>query len=486
MLTTALDYETFYSKTYTIKDLGNFAYCQHPEFDPYMLTCATDAKDLWCGNPIDFDYEAVNGATWVMANAGFDIAVTDRIYELNPTLDVAVPIEIFDVLDLARFLGYPGSLAGASLHMLGKSLDKATRTNAKGKHWNDMTPEFQKEMSTYALRDAQVTLEIWQEYGHLWPELERELSRLTREMCKQGVPVDINGIEVDIKNLKILLSRARALIPWKIEDDGKGALSRKGVAAECAKAGITPPKSMAKDSEEFDEWLRQHGDNHKWARAMGQYRSTNTQLKRLEGMQARAIVKTGWMPFGLKYCGAHTRRDSGDQGVNLQNPSKVAMFEKEMRAYLGIAEGEMLDQVYGIDIRGKIMAPEGKILGVVDLAAIEPCALSVLALDWDLAYLLESGMDPYEAWARVHHGYTDPRPLKDVDTDLRALCKVEVLLLGYGGGPDKLVSSALSKFNMVIDPVEAVKIVADFRKVEFIPALWKKLEIGKASCRERV
>lgn len=482
-LIAAIDYETFYSKEYSVKDLGNYGYTHHPEFDAYMISVATNRGDLWVGHPKDFNYADVDGAIWIMANAGFDLAVTDRLIELDIIPKVA-PSEVFDVLDLSRYLGFPGNLAGATKHLLGRTMDKGTRDKAKGKHWHEMTAEFQKEMTTYAGGDCICTRDIWLAKGHLWPAHERELSRITREMCRRGVPVDIAGIKKDIRALESLLWMVRTQIPWA-SDPETPILSKKAMALECRKNGIEPPKSMAKDSEEFDAWLKAHGDDYRWARAMGSYRSINIQLKRLKSMLARTIEGTknpdeGWMVFGLKYCGAHTLRDSGDMGVNVQNFSKHIMFEKEMREMFGKVDAPA-DEVFGLDMRGKIMAPEGKLLAVCDLSAIEPCCLAVLAEDWDFVELLKKGMDPYEAWARVHHGFKGSRSLKEVNPKMRDYMKVEVLGLGYGAGSDKLKVMAKQWIGVDLSDSEAQKIVHDFRATKFIPDLWDKLESAMKS-----
>lgn len=476
----SLDTETYYDKkSYTIRDLGNNAYVNHPEFNCYMLTVATDQGDTWCGPPENFDWPVIEGAEQVYANAGFDLAVIRRLAELGKIPKLQEPPKIWDVLDLARYLGFPGNLAGASKQMLGKTLDKGTRDTANKKHWNEMTPDFQKEMSTYALRDAQVTLEIWLQYGHLWPQHERDLSRITREMCARGVPVDVEGIRNDIRSLETLLWKVRTQIPWKIEEDGKGALSKKSLAIECRKHNIEPPKSMAKDSELFDAWLKQHGEKLPFARAMGSYRSINGQLKRLKAMLVRSVedgeTGQGWMSFGLKYGGAHTLRDSGDAGVNVQNFSREPMFEKEMRDMLSKQDAPA-DEVYGIDMRGKIMAPEGKILAVCDLSAIEPCCLAALSENWNMVELLNQGMDPYEAYARLYEGYTDPRPLKEVDTKLRQVDKVKVLGLGYGAGPDKLMIIAKTLAGLDLTKEEATYMVYNYRDQTKIKDFWDKLE----------
>lgn len=490
-LTVSLDYETFYSNDYSIRDLGNYGYTHHPEFDPYLITAATEDSEVWGGSPLDFDYPCVDGAIWIMANAGFDCSVTEALIEAGKIPPVK-PLAVYDVLDLARYLGFPGNLAGATSAMLGVKLDKAVRDSAKGRHWKDMTPDQQSTMMRYAKRDAIYTLEIWKKYNHLWPEWERELSRLTREMCARGLPVDLDGIDKDIESLETLLWKVRTQIPWA-EDPDATVLSKKQVAIECRKHNVLPPKSMAKDSEEFEEWLRKHGDNFKWARAMGSYRSVNGQMKKLRAMRARCKVNpngTGTLIYGLKYFGGHTGRDSGDMGVNVQNFSRKPMFESEMREMLDVWAEQFDDgtfvmnpgSVYGIDMRGKIMAPEGKILGVIDLSAIEPCVLCTLAEDWEMVDLLKKGMDPYEAQGRVDGSYTDPRPLKDVDPDLRQHKKVDVLGMGYGAGPEKvqIIAKTLAGLDLTLDQSRAA--VYQFRSRRFIPNLWTSLENDMRSC----
>jgi hypothetical protein len=307
-------------------------------------------------------------------------------------------------------------------------------------------------------------------------------------------PADARSISKELKmtfeSLETLLWKVRTQIPWA-EDPDAVVLSKKQVAIECRKHDVLPPKSMAKDSEEFEEWLRKHGDNFKWARAMGSYRSINGQMKKLRAMRDRCRINpdgTADLIYGLKYGGAHTLRDSGDQGVNVQNFSRKPMFEDEMREMLGVSverrEGKYIvdpDKSYGIDMRGKIMAPDGKLLGVIDLSAIEPCVLNTLADDREMVDLLKKGMDPYEAQGRVDGSYTDPRPLKDVDPDLRQHKKVDVLGMGYGAGPEKvqIIAKTLAGLDLTLDQTRAA--VYRFRSRKFIPNLWNRLETDMRS-----
>lgn len=470
MNTYAVDYETFYSKDYGIGLLGNYKYVHDPRFDAYLLSVVGDNNFEWVGNPKEFDWSILNNQIVVAHNAGFEQAVTTRLCELGIVPDGLSFAQLYDTADLAAYLTVPRSLAEAVKHLFGVKLDKGTRDRAKGKHWNEMTPAFQAEMRDYGLSDSRWELKIWQKYNHLWPEHERRISEETRERCNKGLPVDVPAVEKAIKTLDFVLWKVRSQIPWGDDPETK-PLSPKAVAAECRKHKIDPPKSMAKDSEEFAEWLKQNGDLLPWAKAIGQYRSVNSFLKKLKTMQVRT-KDDGWMPYGIKYGGAHTMRDSGDSGFNPLNLPRERLFADLIKE-AGVSDP---DYDKGLDVRGLITAPEGYRLGVVDLTAIEPCVLAVFAEDWEFVERLRAGMDPYEAWARTHSGYTDPRPLKEVDSKFRYMEKTKVLGLGYGAGPDKYMVIAKNLAKLDIPYSEAYKIVQAFRATKKIPTLWNKLE----------
>jgi DNA polymerase len=74
-------------------------------------------------------------------------------------------------------------------------------------------------------------------------------------------------------------------------------------------------------------------------------------------------------------------------------------------------------------------------------------------------------------------GYTDPRPLKDVDKALRQLSKARVLGLGFGCGARKFQLVAKMMAGLEISEDEAERIVADYRASNpAIVRLWLRLE----------
>lgn len=134
-------------------------------------------------------------------------------------------------------------------------------------------------------------------------------------------------------------------------------------------------------------------------------------------------------------------------------------------------------EVAGVDIRNLIEAPAGNTLVICDLAQIEARCLPYLAKDHDLLKLIASGIDIYEAHARISMGYNDPRPLKDVDPKMRQMAKVRVLGLGYGTGAAKFQVIAKIMAGLDISLQEAQETVQAYRDSNpKITALWRKMD----------
>jgi DNA polymerase len=182
----------------------------------------------------------------------------------------------------------------------------------------------------------------------------------------------------------------------------------------------------------------------------------NRLLTVVEAFRDRNIE--GVLPYSLKYCGAqHTGRFSGDTGLNVQNLPKKPLE--------------------GVDARGFIVPREGYKFIISDYSAIEPRVLAWLSGNRALLELLAKGMDIYEAHARATMGYRDPRPLKEVDPQMRQLSKVRVLGMGYGLGPWKFMSIYKQWTGEEISAPRAETAVNDFRSSN--PQLvnfWRRLD----------
>lgn len=321
--------------------------------------------------------------------------------------------------DMCVYFQYQRNLKGAAKEILGVDMSKEVRENLKGKTWDDlMALDEVKQTLEYALDDSKYTFQIWEKLHKDWPDAEKELSRMTRLMAWEGLPVCLNTIDAGVQRLEKELFEAKQALPWygEIDPDTKKeyvVYSKKAMAIECRKAGVEPPKSLAQGSEELAKWISEHGDKLTFVAAMQNYNRINMHLKRLRAMEAR-LTPENRMSYSLKYFGADaTGRWSGDAGFNVQNMPREAK--------------------YGVDIRSCINAGEGKTFVVADLANIEPRITAFVARDHDTLDMIRSGMSVYEAHARQTMGWTGGK-LKDEDPELYMLAKVRVLQLGYGSG----------------------------------------------------
>jgi hypothetical protein len=449
METAAVDFETFYDGDVGVETLGVWHYCRHPEFDAYLVTIATTTGIKYCGRPEDFDWSTISGADWrwVSHNRSFDQPVYESLVE-SDKVPHHFPTVWECTADLSAFLGAPRNLKNASAELLKADVSKDTRNKMKGQRWENMDAAFRKEVEEYAIKDAELCLDLWVKYGDLWPEQERWLSRETTRMCLQGVPLNRSMIDDRIEHLKVLLWEARIKLPW-VEDD-RPTLSAIALAEECHKVGITPPPSLAEDSAECEAWEKEHGDKYPWVSAMRQYRKCNILLKKLETMRKR-LRPDGWMSYGLKYFGATTGRDSGDAGLNMQNLQRAESF--------------------GVNVRGLIEAPKGYSFVISDLSQIEPRCLSWLAGDMDMLDFIAKSSDLYEAQARAWGFWDKEESLRTDTTGIRHLVKQLNLGLGYGMG--------IKRFCEVtgLEQHKAGELVALYRrKNPKVLALWKRLE----------
>jgi hypothetical protein len=450
MPTYAIDFESYYSKDCTVGDMGAWHYARAT--DIYLVSIAGDDGLRFVGHPKDAPWIIVNGQTWVMHNAAFDMTLLGCLIE-KETVPVVSPQELFDTADMTAFLGFPRSLKEASHFLLGTEVSKDVRDKMKGKQWESMTADFQEEVRKYALADAENTLKLWLEHGAKWPEDERNISRMTREMTMRGVPVNANRLQESLEVLAKTSTETRDLLPWHPE---RPALSLHAVRDQCAIEGIWAPDSFAEKEEQAQVWEEEFADRYPWVKAIREHRKANKHLKTIETMLSRTRPN-GRMGYDLKYFGATTGRDSGSGGWNAQNMPR--------------------DVVSGVDIRSMIEAPEGKMLVVCDLSQIEARCICWLAKDRRTLDILRSGVDVYEAHARATMGYTDPRPLKEVDKSMRQLAKARVLGLGFGCGANKFQVVAKMMAGLVIEPSEAERIVREYRDSnQRIVALWRALQ----------
>ena len=72
METYALDFESYYDKSCSIKKLGPLGYFSHPDFDAYMVSVVGGNGYEFVGHPKDFDWSILEGNIVLSHNASFD------------------------------------------------------------------------------------------------------------------------------------------------------------------------------------------------------------------------------------------------------------------------------------------------------------------------------------------------------------------------------------------------------------------------------
>lgn len=444
----AVDYESFYSDEYSLRKLSTFSYCNDPRFDAYLVAVYTPSFE-WVGNPRDFNWELLRGKTLLAHNALFETCVTDRL-QRDGVIPKGLPrFNWTDTADLAAYLLCKRALDVAVRELLGRTVDKSMRSNMKGLRFNELSTEDRERMLAYAANDAKECYALWLKYGHQWPESEQRISRMSREAGIRGMRLNTDALDKALSDIRVQLFEAERSIPWDFRDSGyKTPFAPSMLRAECMRAGIPYPASTAKNSEDFDKWMEEYGNKTAWAPLLGTWRSMNALQSKLETL-AETRTTDGRYPFALKYFGGHTGRWSGDEGFNMQNMYKEAIF--------------------GIDLRSLFLPDEGCQLLVADYSAIEPRLLWWQVGDQRMLNLLRAGFDAYHAHAASTMGWPSDKPLKALyeakDPDAVAiypLAKARVLGLGYGCGYKKFHKLA-NQWGIPLTLAQAETAVYDYR-----------------------
>lgn len=412
--TYALDFESSYDNECSITTLGPRGYFSHPNFDAYMVTVVGDDGYTYAGSPRDFDWSLLNGSVVLSHNASFDESL--YLYGVEQGwFKPCSPAEWHCTADMTAFLGLPRALKNASAAVFGLTVDKTVRDNMKGKRWESMSEDFRKEVTEYAIKDSELCLRLWQALAEKWPQRERDISTLNRKIGQRGLPMDTDLLAKNLAHIKTELFEAEQAIPWTKDST---PLSRKAFNAQCRAQGITPPSSLAQDSEEADKWFAAHQQACPWARAVQSYRRINAFMRKLESFDA-GTMPDGRYYGGIMYFGSTTGRFSGSGGnANLQNLPREEMF--------------------GVNFRSMIRPAAGRKLVVIDLSQIEVRTLCWLARDEKALNLIRESEDIYHAFG-VLLGLHDPAngQLKEYDKTLRHKVKSIVLGCGYGMGADR-------------------------------------------------
>jgi DNA polymerase len=452
-----LDFETYYSQTFSLSKMTTEEYVRSPEFETIgVAVCEQGGDPLWfSGTKADtkkfLDSFELDKHLVVAHNAMFDMAILNWQFDIRPK-------GIADTLSMARAIH--GTEVGGSLAKLAEHYGlgvKGTEVlNALGKRRIDFNTQDLAQYGEYCKNDVVLTMGLFAELSAGFPPIELRLIDLTIRMFSE--PVLELDKELLVAHLESVKKKKEDLM--KLVEANRDQIMSNDQFAEALKAlGATPPTKIspatgketwafAKTDEGFKELLEhENGAVQALVSARLGIKSTieETRTERFIG-----IADRGLLPIPLRYYAAHTGRWGGDDKVNLQNLPRNS------------------------PLKGSICAPDGYKIIDSDSSQIEARTLAWLAEQNDLVDAFERGEDVYKIMASSIYVKTQ----EEISKDERFVGKTTILGCGYGMGSTKF-QAQLKTFNVEIEDGEASRIIKVYRETyDWIPTLWSKA--GKA------
>jgi DNA polymerase bacteriophage-type len=423
-----IDFETRWDrKDYTLSKMTTEQYIRDERFKAFGM-CMKFLNDEepaeWV--PHDRIPDVLKTYNWnntaVLAhNAQFDVAILSWVYGVKPCF-------VFDSLSMARALR--GIEVGNSLAKLADEYGLPPKGNAV--HSTDglleLTPEIEKELADYCAHDTYLCEEVFKRLVQGYPAKELRLIDMTLKMFTNPV-LDLDK-EMLSEAIKEERTKRHALLN-KLGIEETALASNQQFADVLQSMGVEPPTkvskttgrktlALAKNDALFQALL--NSDNEDVALLCEARLAVKSTLERTRAQRFLDIASRGSLPVPLNYYGAHTGRWSASKGsgLNLQNLKR------------------------GSFLRKAIMAPEGYMLVVCDLAQIEPRVLAWLAGYDAMLDIFRAGGDPYAAFGAQMFGI--PGLSKDSHPDLRQSAKSALLGAGYGLGWSAFAAQLLTGF----------------------------------------
>lgn len=448
-----IDFETYYSQTFSLTKVTTEEYIRSPEFETIGVAVQVDGEEpQWCTgtkatikkflDSFELDKNLV-----VAHNAMFDMAILNWQFDIRPKA-------IADTLSMARAIH--GTEVGGSLAKLAEHYQLGVKgeevLKMLGKRRLDISPSDMDKYGEYCVNDVVLTLELFKRLSAYFPPAEFRLIDLTiRMFTEPTLCLDKNAL---LTHLDTVQKKKLALMAF-IEADKTEIMSNDKFAELLTKMGVTPPRKIsattgketwafAKTDEGFKELL-EHTDPGVQALASARLGVKST-IEETRTQRFIEIAGRGLLPIPLRYYAAHTGRWGGDDKVNLQNLPRSSM------------------------LKYAIKAQEGHVVIDSDSSQIEARTLAWLAEQNDLVDAFEKGEDVYKIMASAIYNKQEA----SISKDERFVGKTTILGAGYGMGAKKF-QAQLKTFGVDLSEGETQRIISVYReRYEWIPLLWRK------------
>ena len=450
-----IDFETYYSQTYSLSKITTEEYIRGSEFETIGFAIQEEGGEPhWYSGTkaqlkIALDKYELDKNLVIAHNAMFDMAILSFIFDIRPKA-------IVDTLSMARAIH--GTEVGGSLAKLSEHYKlgvKGTEVlQAQGKRRIDFNAEDLVKYGEYCKNDVVLTMGLFENLSAGFPPSELRLIDLTiRMFTEPSLWLDGNILydhlgDIQVKKLKCLEHYAK-------ED----LMSNDKFAVLLQERRVEPPRKIsnvtgkeawafAKTDEGFKELLEHENEEVQiLATARLGVKSTIEETRTERFIE---ISQRGLFPIPLRYYAAHTGRWGGDDKVNLQNLPRGSMLKKA------------------------IMAPPGSVIVDSDSSQIEARTLAWLAEQNDLVDAFERGEDVYKIMASSIY----VKAQEEISKDERFVGKTTILGCGYGMGSAKF-KAQLKTFNVEIEDGESNRIIKVYRETyDWIPQLWRQAGVA--------
>ena len=386
-----IDFETYYSKEYTLSKMTTEAYVRDPRFEVIGVGVKVNdhPTDWYSGdnpgrflNSLSYKDKAI-----LCHNTVFDGAILSWHFGIKPKLWL-------DTLSMARPLhnvSVGGSLKNLVSHYrLGAKGDEVI--HALGKRRKDFSPDELKRYASYCVNDVDLTYQLFQKMkGRFTPEELRIIDIIMRMYTEPTIELDQPMLQ---QHLDEVVDRKSNLVADLgldcTEVEAKATLMSNEKFASFLKAyGVEPPMKLSpktqklayafsKSDKEFTALL-EHEDT-RVQNAVAARLGVKSTIEQSRTQSLIGVAERGKLPIMLNYYGAHTGRFSGGDKMNLQNLPR------------------------GGTLRKSLCAPKGKVLISCDSSQIEARMVAWVSDQSDLLQAFREGRDVYSEFASEVYG----------------------------------------------------------------------------------
>jgi DNA polymerase I-like protein with 3'-5' exonuclease and polymerase domains len=461
-----IDFETYYSREYSLSKMTTEEYIRSPFFEVIGVAVkVNDNQTEWASGTHEQLKAWLHTFNWqdslgLAHNAMFDGAILNWVFDLRPKLWL-------DTLSMARALH--GVEVGGSLKALAERHNAGVKgdevINAIGLRRIDFSESQLAAYGDYCINDVDITHTLFNRMwvGRSFPKKEIQLIDLTLRMFTEPtLRLDKDLLQQHLDDVR--LRKEKLLTDANINKED--LMSNPKFAEVLRSFGVEPPMkespatgqptfAFAKNDEDFKA-LMEHPDERVQAAVAARIGAKST-LEETRTERFIGIAERGLMPVPLKYYAAHTGRWGGSDNLNLQNlPSRGADAGKLKKA---------------------ILAPEGFKIIDADSSQIEARVLAWLAEQNDLVEAFAKKEDVYKKMASAIYGV----PEDQVTKEQRFVGKTTILGAGYGMGAIKF-QAQLKTMGAEVELDECRRIIQVYRDTNpQIVYLWQQAQVMLAS-----